>query len=308
VASGTQLGAALRAWRERVTPADVGLPAGGDRRVPGLRREELALLVGISVDYLVRLEQGRSRGPSAQVLAALARALLLSPGERALLYRLAGVAPPPSGTVPRTIPRGVQLMIDRMADTPLAVFTAAWDTVQWNGLWSRLLGDPGAADARARNLIWRHFAAGAAPSRVIRDATQQDAFEREMVADLRRAAQRYPDDRAVAELTAALLEQNTRFAELWNRYETVPATPARKTVGHPELGPITLDCDVLTIDGSDLRIVLYSAAPGTPESELLDRLRAAPDQAAAAPQRAAQPSSLTGAPSSQARMSSTASA
>ncbi|GAA4167840.1 helix-turn-helix transcriptional regulator [Gryllotalpicola koreensis] len=272
---GIELGAALRAWRERVTPVEAGLPSGGDRRVPGLRREELALLVGISVDYLIRLEQGRATNPSPQVLGALARALRLGSGERELLYRLAGAVPPPSGSVPRGVPRGVQLMIDRMSDTPLTVFTAAWDTVQWNPLWAELLGDPAALDARARNLIWRYFATEqVSGSRVERDAAQADAFEREMVADLRRAADRYPDDRAVAELAAALREVNPRFAELWSRYEAAPNSPSRKTVVHPELGPITLDCDVLTIDGSDLRIVLYSAEPGTRDAELLDELRA----------------------------------
>lgn len=274
VASGIELGAAVRAWRERVTPAEVGLPAGGDRRVTGLRREELALLVGISVDYLVRLEQGRATNPSPQVVGALARALRLAPGERELLYRLAGAVAPPSGSVPREIPRGVQLMIDRMSDTPLAVFTAAWDTVQWNPLWAELLGDPAALDARARNLIWRYFTAEQAnDSRVERDAAHADAFEREMVADLRRARDRYPDDRAVRELTAALREANPRFAELWGRYEAAPNSPSRKTVVHPRLGPIVLDCDVLTIDGSDLRIVLYSAEPGTRDAALLDILR-----------------------------------
>lgn len=240
----------------------------------GLRREELSLLVGVSVDYLARLEQGRALNPSTQVLDALARALQLETGQLELLYRLAGTVPPPGGEVPSTVPRGVQLMIDRMSDTPLAVFTAAWDPVQWNELWVELLGDPGGMHGRARNLIWRHFAGTITHSRVSRDAAHQDAFEREMVADLRRAAERYPDDRAVTEMAAALREENPRFAELWTRYETAPDSPGRKTVAHPELGPLTLDCDVLTIEGSDLRIIiLYSAEPCTHDAELLDRLR-----------------------------------
>ena len=107
-----------------MTPERAGLPGGGDRRVAGLRREELALLAGISVDYLVRLEQGRAVNPSGQVLAALSRSLQLEPSDRELMYRLAGAVPPPSGTVPREVPRGVQRMIDRMADSPVAVVTA----------------------------------------------------------------------------------------------------------------------------------------------------------------------------------------
>ncbi|WP_158861718.1 helix-turn-helix domain-containing protein [Leifsonia sp. AG29] len=270
----TELGAAVRAWRERVSPQEAGLPGGGDRRVPGLRREELALLVGISVDYLVRLEQGRATHPSAQVLAALSRALRLGGSDRETLYRLAGAVPPPSGSVPREVPRGVRRMLDRMSDTPVAVFTAAWDIVQWNALWAELVGDPAAMDGRDRNLVWRHFAEPAGhPSRVRRDPDEEDAFEREMVSDLRRAMDRYPDDRAVSELIAALIETNPRFAERWARFEGVPTAPARKTIVHPVHGPVELDCDVLTIGGGDLRIVLYSAEPDSPEAVVLENLR-----------------------------------
>jgi len=170
------------------------------------------------------------------------------------------------------VPRGVQRMLDRMSDSPLAVFTAAWDTVQWNALWAELLGDPAALDARGRNLIWRHFASGSGGSRVERDAARTDAFERELVADLRRASERYPDDLALRELIAALGAENPRFEELWSAYEAAPAAPSRKTIVHPMLGPISLDCDVLTIDGSDLRIVLYSAEPGSADERLLEQL------------------------------------
>jgi transcriptional regulator with XRE-family HTH domain len=272
----TELGSALRAWRERISPADVGLPLGTTRRrVPGLRREELALMVGISFDYLVQLEQGRAANPSAQVLGALARVLRLNPVDRELLFRLAGSVVPPSGSVPREVPRGVQRMIDRMSDTPLAVFTASWDAVQWNPLWGELFGDPAAVDARMHNLIWGHFAGAvrAGASRVERDAAHTDAFERMMVSDLRRAAGRYPEDRAVTELISGLREANPRFAELWTRYETVPLGRSRKTVVHAEVGPITLDCDILAIEHADLHIVLNWADPGTPDAAKLDQLR-----------------------------------
>lgn len=256
-----------------MTPEQAGLPADGGRRVPGLRREELALLAGISVDYLVRLEQGRAANPSTQVSAALARALRLGASDRETLYRLAGAVPPPSGTVPREVPRGVRRMLDRMSDTPVAVFTAAWDLVQWNALWTELVGDPAAMDARARNLVWRHFANPPEhPSRVRRDPDEEDVFEREMVSDLRRAVERYPDDRAVAELVGALLDAYPRFADRWVRFEAVSSASPRKTIVHPVHGPIVLDCDVLTIDGGDLRIVLYSAVPGSPEALLLEGL------------------------------------
>ncbi|MBN6038411.1 helix-turn-helix transcriptional regulator [Amycolatopsis sp. 195334CR] len=267
----TELGTALRAWRERIGPAEVGLPAGGNRRVPGLRREELAVLAGISVDYLVQLEQGRSGNPSPPVLGAFARTLRLNAVERELLYRLAGSVVPPSGSVPREVPPGVQRMIDRMSDTPLAVFTAAWDAVQWNPLWSELFGSP----TGPANLIWGYFAAAspAGASRIERDAAHADAFERMMVSDLRRAADRYPDDRAVTELISGLREANPRFADLWDRYETLPIGRSHKTVVHPELGELVLDCDILTIERADLHIVLNWAAPGTDAAEKLAVLR-----------------------------------
>ncbi|MEU8602408.1 helix-turn-helix domain-containing protein [Streptomyces parvulus] len=273
----TELGTALRAWRGRIGPADVGLLAGSNRRVPGLRREELAVLAGISVDYLVQLEQGRAANPSPQVLGAFAHALRLNAVDRELLYRLAGAVVPPSGSVPCEVPPGVQRMIHRMSDTPLAVFTAAWDVVQWNPLWGELFGSPAALDPRANNLIWGHFAAPApAPagaSRIERDAAHADAFERMMVSDLRRAADRYPDDRAVGELIDGLREANPRFAHLWNRYETVPMGRSHKTVIHAELGALVLDCDILTIERADLHIVLNWAAPGTGAAEKLSLLR-----------------------------------
>ncbi|MGW1136806.1 MmyB family transcriptional regulator [Streptomyces zhihengii] len=195
--------------------------------------------------------------------------------ERELLYRLAGAVVPPSGTVPREVPPGVQRMIDRMSDTPLAVFTASWDIVQSNPLWGELFGSPVEADTRSNNLIRGHFATPPAPgaSRIERGAAHADAFERMMVSDLRRAADRYPDDRAVTELINGLRETNPRFADLWTRYETLPLERSHKTVVHPELGEIVLDCDIMTIERAYLHIVLNWAAPDTGAAEKLALLR-----------------------------------
>ncbi|MCP2263922.1 helix-turn-helix domain-containing protein [Promicromonospora thailandica] len=283
--SRTGLGTALRAWRATIGPADVGLPVVGRRRSPGLRREELALLAGISFDYLVQLEQGRATRPSAGVLQALADVLHLSTVDREVLYRLAGSVVPPSGSVPSEVPAGVQRMIDRMTDTPVAVFTATWDAVQWNPLWGQLFGTPsdlvsGPGDALARNMIWGHFSAEtpAGVSGVERDTAHTDAFERMMVSDLRRAADRYPDDRAVTELIDGL-RAAPRFDELWARYETLPLAGSHKTIVHPELGSITVDCDILAVEHADLHIVMNWAVPGTRDAEKIDALR---EQAATA--------------------------
>ncbi|MGW6270121.1 helix-turn-helix domain-containing protein [Streptomyces sp. NPDC055060] len=134
----------LRAWRDRVRPEDVGLPPGLGRRAPGLRREELALLAGVSVDYIVRLEQGRARNPSPQLLASLARALRLTDVERDHLFRVAGAALPPAGHVPRHVTPTAQRMVDRFRNAPVAVavHTAIYELVLWNPLWATLFGDP----------------------------------------------------------------------------------------------------------------------------------------------------------------------
>lgn len=153
----TELGAAIRAWRDRVSPAEAGLPSGRDRRTPGLRREELASLSGLSVDYLVRLEQGRARNPSPQVLAALARALRLNAHERDVLYRSGGIAPPSPGVVSTHLSTGLQRILDHLADTPVGVYTAAWDFVLGNRMWHALFGDQTALSGREANLVWRAF-------------------------------------------------------------------------------------------------------------------------------------------------------
>ena len=144
-----ELGGCLRSWRGRVSPADVGLPAGNMRRVAGLRREEVAQLAGVSLDYLARLEQGRAANPSRSVLASLARALRLTDDERAHLFRLAGHAEPSAGVINRHIGPGVQRLLDRLADVPVIVIDASWQVVAQNPLASALVGDYSAARRRA---------------------------------------------------------------------------------------------------------------------------------------------------------------
>jgi transcriptional regulator with XRE-family HTH domain len=266
-----ELATVLRAWRERVSPAAAGMPAGEGRRVPGLRREELAALAGLSVDYVVRLEQGRAASPSPQVLAALARALRLTTQERDHLYRAAGAAVPPVGTVPRHVTPGVQRIVDRLADLPVAVFTSTWEILRWNPPWAALLGDPSAWRGRDRNLIWRHFTKSG--SRVRHGDRDLDEFEQGMVADLRVAGSRYPDDRDLAELVDSLRTTSTRFGELWQHATIEQQTSARKTIEHPAVGPVELDCDVLTVPENDLRLVVYSAQPGSASAEKLELIR-----------------------------------
>ncbi|MFJ1456710.1 helix-turn-helix transcriptional regulator [Nocardia sp. N2S4-5] len=265
------LSRALRSWRERVTPAEAGLPADGLRRTPGLRREELASLAGISVDYLVRLEQGRARHPSPQVLGSLARALRLSDAERELLWRAAGAQTSASGCVPQHIGPGVARIMDGLAHTPVAVFTASWDLVVANTLWACLFELSERLPARERNLVWRHFRG--LPNHVVHTEDEHRQLGRELAADLRRATAVYPNDRALAELIRDLRETSPAFAEQYDTFTLAPRRSQPKTIDSPAVGLVTLDCDVLTTLDSDLRIMVYSTRPGTDAASKLDLLR-----------------------------------
>jgi transcriptional regulator with XRE-family HTH domain len=262
-----EFGQAVRRWRDRVPPEAAGLPAGGHRRAAGLRREELALLAGISVDYVTRLEQGRASNPSAQVVEALARALRLSPTERAHLFRLAGLAPPGPETVPAYITPSVHRMLDRLTGTPVAVYDASWTLLMANPPYEALMGDPSGWRGNQRNAVWRNLLGTG--SRVRQTPESLRGFEAALVADLRAAAGRYPADQRLRRLVAELRANSDRFAELWDSGAVGRHTAARKTIDHPQVGALTLDCDVITVAGSDLRIMIYTAEPGTEDAERL---------------------------------------
>lgn len=267
---GVDFGGAVRRWRERVGPADVGLPLGGRRRAPGLRREELASLAGISVDYLTRLEQGRATSPSAQVVEALARALRLGDAERELLFRLAGLAAPGPGVVPRRVTPSVQRLLDRFAGIPLVVYDAAWDLVVANAPYDALMGETSHLRGNERNGLWRHLVG--AGSRAAQTPEEHAELVAGLVADLRMTAARYPNDARLRRLVADLRAASPEFVRLWAAPAGPPrAEPSRhKVIQHPSVGPIALDCDTLVVAGDDLRIMAYTAEPGTEDAERLE--------------------------------------
>ncbi|MFE2427007.1 helix-turn-helix domain-containing protein [Streptomyces sp. NPDC059373] len=265
--TATEFGQAVRRWRDRVPPETAGLAAGGHRRAAGLRREELALLAGISVDYVTRLEQGRATNPSAQVVEALARALRLSVDERAHLFRMAGLVPPGPETVPAYITPSVHRLLDRLAGTAVGVFDAAWTLLLANPLYAALMGDPSGWHGNERNGVWRNFLGPA--GRALHTPEEQRAFEAGLVADLRATVGRYPADQHLRRLVAELRTNSGRFAELWDAGAVGRQEGTRKTIEHPQVGPVTLDCDVLSVAASDLRIMIYTAEPGTEDAERL---------------------------------------
>ncbi len=273
-ADETGLGATIRAWRDRLSPAEAGLPARRARRAPGLRREELAELAGVSVDYVVRLEQGRATAPSAQVVSALARALRLSRQERDHLYRLAGLRPPPDGVINDHVPPGMQRVLTRLGDTPVAVFTADWRLAWWNRGWAPLHGDPSAIAPEDRSLVMSRFPVPGGPPRRLADvpivSENREASDRAIIADLRRASARYPGDARLAALIRRMLSGNPRFAELWHDGAVGRHAEERKTIRHPDIGDITVDCDVLSDSDTDLKVVIYTAVPGSEDATKLD--------------------------------------
>jgi transcriptional regulator with XRE-family HTH domain len=268
-----ELGASLRIWRDRMTPADAGLPAGRGRRAPGLRREEVAGLAGLSVDYLARLEQGRADRPSPSVLGALARALRLEDGERRHLYRLAGHVAPGGERIDAHLTPGVQRVLDRLFDTPVLVCDAAWNVVAANPLWVALMGDVSHLPRHHRNVAWRAFL-DEDGGRVRHGGQEREDFECEIVADLREATGRYPQDEALAALITELRDASPAFAARWACGAVRPQSTSRKTIDHPEIGPIELDCDILTVRDSDLRLIVYTAPAGSPAAGALALLGA----------------------------------
>jgi transcriptional regulator with XRE-family HTH domain len=260
----------LRTARARVKPADVGLPAGPRRQVPGLRREEVAQLAGLGIDYVVRLEQGRGPRPSTQVLSALARALRLSDDDRDTLFRLAGSAPPQAGRVPMLVRPSVLRLLDRLSDLPALVLSARSDVLAWNPLATALFGDFSELPPARRNLIRQRFL-GTGIGRITLSPDADSAAD--CVACLRTAQARYPDDPGLTRLITDLRAGSARFDSLWQARRSGRLRSGSTTITHPELGPLTLDCDVLQEPEADQTVLVYSAMPGTPEASALELLR-----------------------------------
>lgn len=264
MASG-ELARFLRDRREGLRPADAGLPAGPRRRTPGLRREEVAELASMSVDYYVRLEQARGPRPSPRILESLAGALRLAPAERTHLFRLAGVAPEPPAGPPRRVRPYVADLLHRIPGTAAVVTSADYDVIAWNPLAEVLL-----AGLRTRpNLARRRF--------LHRDqalSTGHEEFGEIVVARLRAAADRYPRDAALAALVADLRAGSAEFNEIWETNPVRAPGHRTKTVTHPELGRLRINCDILTVPDDDQQVVFMTADPDTPTARTLRHLAA----------------------------------
>ncbi|MDA2808766.1 helix-turn-helix transcriptional regulator [Nocardiopsis suaedae] len=260
-----ELGSFLRSRRERISPEEVGLPAGRRRRTPGLRREEVARLAFISTEYYTRLEQARAPRPSREVLAGVARALRLSDAEREHMHHLAGSPPGPPSGPSREVRPSILALLERLPNAAAMVLSATYEVIAWNALAAALLEDFSAVPPRGRNLLRRYFLGSGREL----FSTGADGFAGSAARRLRAAAARYPDDPEVAGLVRELLEGSAEFAELWDSHDVCARPALCKTLRHPVVGPVTVVCDVLDIADRDQQVVIYTAEPGTPAEEAL---------------------------------------
>jgi transcriptional regulator with XRE-family HTH domain len=265
-----ELGGFLKSRRDRIRPQDVGLPGGPRRRVPGLRRDEVAHLALLSVDYYIELERGRAQ-PSEQMLAALARALRLSRDERDHLYHLAGRPLPPLGGASSHVHPAMLDLLDRLADTPARLITDLHVVLLQNPLAAALLGPVPAGTGPRAGFVYQWFTEPAA--RNLYPPEDHARHAETFVADLRAAvARRGRGDEEARGMIAELRQRSPEFAELWDRHDVAVRRMEAKRIIHPALGLIHVNClNLLAEDGSQ-RLLWFSPVPGTDAVEKLELL------------------------------------
>jgi transcriptional regulator with XRE-family HTH domain len=264
-----QLADFIRRRRKAVRPTEVGITEGPRRRTAGLRREEVAALAGMSVDYVVRLEQGRSSQPSTQMLGALARALRLSDDERDHLFHLAGHQPPPADGPSSLARAGLIRMLDLVGDNPALVMSDLGEILAQNRASVLLTGDQTAFEGDERYVSYRFFTDPA--MRKLHAPEEWEHHAHQQVADLRAVAGRRPRDPAVTGLVDKLQKLSPDFRRLWAEHDVAVRRADRKTFMHPWVGRLTMDCETLVTP--DLRQQLVVLTPADEEArEKLDLL------------------------------------
>lgn len=271
-----ELAAFLRARREQLTLDDVALPdRGRQRRTPGLRREEVADLAGVSTDYVVRLEQGRGLRPSPEVLDALATALRLTRDERAYLFDLVGHRPTTADPLPAGPSLPLARLVEDLAPLPAMLVDYRFNILAWNGEMAGLMIDFGALPAEQRNTLWlcllhpdfRGF---------YRD---REKIIREGIADLRAAWAARANDPTLAALIDALNAGSDEFGELWARRDVQVRGRGLKRLRHSRLGPLDVVYEVLIpMQDQDQRLIVYRAADSASQRGLDTIAREASDR------------------------------
>lgn len=260
----------LRRRREFLQPGDVGLTSGPRRRAAGLRREEVAALAGMSPDYYARMEQGRGPQPSEQMVAALARALRLTLDERDHLFRLTGHHAPARVRRSEHIGPALLRVFDRLEDTPALVVSDLADTLQQNRLAKALMGDQTGYTGPARSAYYRWFTDPQERSHYPeRDHAHQSAVQ---AAGLRAALSAAGSDSRAREIVGGLRAGSAEFRQVWARHEVASRFDEHKTLLHPAVGEIEVDCQVLFSENRAQTLLVLTAAPGTEAYEKLQLL------------------------------------
>jgi len=275
--SDNPIGEYLRARRELVRPEDIGLPDLGRRRVPGLRREEVAMLAGVSADYYVRLEQGRDQHPSEQVIEALGRALQLDEDGVAHLRRLATPTARRRRAPrrPERVPAGIVELLASLHETPAYVYGRYMDVLAANPLATALLP----YYRVGVNLVRASFL-----DPQIDETHDRDRATEAAVASLRALTGPEVDDPRLEELVGELSVRSERFRRLWARHDVKPKRSGRSRIDHPSVGTLDLGYEKLPIADADrLTLVLYHAEPGSKSAQALALLASASVTAPAAP-------------------------
>jgi transcriptional regulator with XRE-family HTH domain len=262
--------------REALKPSDVGLTPGPRRRAAGLRREEVAHLTGMSVDYYARLEQARSPQPSTQMLRALARTLRLSRDESDHLHRLAGHAAPDRVGSSSHVRPVLLHVLDQLDDCAAFVCSDTDEILAQNRLSLLLQGDHTGRTGVEASSTYRWFTEPGGQDRIVAD--DRGEHSRVRVADLRATWSRRHQDADVRALVDALLADSPEFAEIWERHEVGVKHLQHKRFVHPRVGELTVDCETLATDTDGQRLVILGAAPGTEAHGKLQLLRVLGEQ------------------------------
>ncbi|MFE6506359.1 helix-turn-helix transcriptional regulator [Nocardioides sp. NPDC057767] len=255
----------LRRRREALRPQDVGLVTGPRRRTPGLRREEVAALTGMSTDYYIRLEQQRGPQPSDQMLSALARALRLSIDERDHLYRLAGHNAPRRTFDDGHVAPALLRVLDRLEDTPAMIMSALGETLVANRLAVAIFGDRPALTGWDRFESYRWFTDPS--TRDVYPPELHDRHGRGLVATLRVAYGAMGARSRAGDLVRLLETRSEEFRELWERHEVTHRFEDHKTLLHPQVGRIDVDCQVLTTQDMGQALLVLTPVPGSEAEE-----------------------------------------
>ena len=252
-----ELGAFLRSRRERLSPGDVGLPAGGRRRTPGLRREEVASLAAVGMTWYTWLEQGRDINASEQVLDAIARTLLLDPHERTHLFTLAGVAAPGPVADLKCVSPEVRAVLEQLNPYPAFVTNARFDLLAYNHGYLALIGDVDALPLEERNSVWVVFT----KQTTARCFVDRDQAKPRMVAQLRAGMAEHIADPAFKCLVRRLQQASAEFRELWARHDVAEPENARKRILHRDLGLLQFNyLNTWLAPRAGLRLVTYIPA------------------------------------------------